>query len=146
MELHHIPEKIHGIVRSYIGGMIMKIRFTVDDYTTSCQRVEKGMGTGCTISPILFVMGMGMVTRAAEKKRMDSGIYQSPIKGFKDDLTVTTTTHMQARWVLSTLVEDSVSWARMKLKAKKSRCLVLRKGRVKMQLRRGDPISRRKPG
>ena len=94
VELHHIPEKIHGIVRSYIGGMIMKIRFTVDDYTTSCQRVEKGMGTGCTISPIPFVMGMGMVTRAAEKKRMDSGIYQSPIKGFKDDLTVTTTTHM----------------------------------------------------
>ena len=68
---------------------------------------------------------------------MDSGIYQPPIRGFMDDLTVTTTTHKQARWVLSAL-EDSVSWTRMKFKAKKSRCLVLRKGRVdrrvKMQI------------
>ena len=46
----------------------MKIRFTVDDYSTSWQRVEKGLVKGCTISPILFVVGMGMVTRAAEMK------------------------------------------------------------------------------
>ena len=69
MELYNIPEKVQGIVRSYFGGM--KIRFTVDDYTTSwhrVERVEKGIVTGCTISPILFVMGMGMVTRAAERR------------------------------------------------------------------------------
>ena len=136
MELYHIPEKVQGIARSYFGGM--KIRFTVDDYTTSWPKVEKGIVTGCTISPILF--GMDIVTRAAEKEtrgpRMDSGIYQQPIRGFMYDLAVTTTTHIQARWVLSAL-ENSVSWARMKLKTKKSRCLVPRKGRldrrVKMQ-------------
>ena len=92
-------------------------------------------------------MGMGMVTRTVEREtrepRMDSGIYQPPIRGFMDDLTVTTTTtHKQARWVLSAL-EDSVSWARMKYKAKKSRCLVLWKGRVdrrvKMQIQ-GEEI------
>ena len=81
----------------------MKIRSAVDEYITSWQRVENGIVTGCTISPILFVMGMGMVTRAAEREtrepRMDSGIYQPPIRGFMDDLTVTTTTHIQARWV-----------------------------------------------
>ena len=63
------------------------------------QRVEKGIVTGCTISTILFVMSMGMVTRAAERETrgpmMDSGIYQPPIRGFMDDLTVTTTTHIQ---------------------------------------------------
>ena len=62
-------------------------------------------------------MSMGMVTRAAERETrgpmMDSGIYQPPIRGFMDDLTVTTTTHIQARWVLSAL-EDSVSWARQR--------------------------------
>ena len=94
--------------------------------------------------PICYGYGYG--DQSGRKETNGLGNYQSPIKGFKDDLTVTTTTHMQARWVLSTLVEDSVSWARMKFKAKKSRCLVLRKGRVKVQLRRGDPISRRKPG
>ena len=118
MELYHVPEKVQGIVRSYIKGM--KIRFTVDVYTTSWQRIEKGIVTGCTISTILFVMSMGMVTRAAERETrgpmMDSGIYQPPIRGFKDDHTVTRTTHIQARWVLSTL-EDSISWARMKFNA-----------------------------
>ena len=33
MELYHIPEKVGGIVMSYFGGI--KIRVTVDDYTTS---------------------------------------------------------------------------------------------------------------
>ena len=99
MELYHLPEKVLGIVRRYFGGM--KIRFTADDYTTSWQRVEKEIVSGCTISPILFVMGMGMVTRAAEREtkgpRIDSGIYQPPIRGFMDDLTVITTTHLQVR-------------------------------------------------
>ena len=124
----------------------MKTQFTVDDYTKSWQRVEKGIVTGCTISPIHFVMGMGMVNRAAERKtrgpRMDSGIYQPPIRGFMDDLKVTTTSHIQARWVLLAL-EDSVSWVRIKFKAKKSGYLVLRKGRVdrrvKMQIQ-GEEI------
>ena len=66
-----------------------------------------------------------------------------------DDLAVTTTTHIQARWVLSAL-GDSVSWARMKFKVKKSRYLVRRKGRVDKASqdadpRRGDPINSRKP-
>ena len=35
--------------------------------TTPWQRVEKGIETRCTVSPILFVMGKGMVTRAAKR-------------------------------------------------------------------------------
>ena len=52
---------------------------------------------------------------------MDLGIYQAPIRSFMYDLTVTTTTitHLQARWVLSAL-GDSVSWACIKVKAKKN--------------------------
>ncbi|XP_033725208.1 uncharacterized protein LOC117315172 [Pecten maximus] len=78
-------------------------------------------------------MGMSMVTKAAEREtrgpRMDAGIYQSPLRGFMDDLTITTTSHIQARWVLSAL-EENVSWARMKFKPRKSRSLVLKKGRI----------------
>ena len=96
MERYHVPEKVQQVVKSYFGGI--QIRFTVDDYTTAWQRLEKGIVTGCTISPILFVMGMSMLTRAAEREtrgpQMNSGIYQPPIRGFMDDLTVTTTTHI----------------------------------------------------
>ena len=43
-----------------------------------------------------------------------------------DDLTISTESHIQARWILQSL-EDTVSWARMTFKPKKSRCL---KGQV----------------
>ena len=46
-----------------------------------------------------------------------------------DDMTVTTETHIQARWILRAL-EDTVAWARMKFKPVKSRSLVIRKGAV----------------
>ena len=62
------------------------------DYITSWQRLEKGIVTGCTISVILFVMAMNFKTKA--------DIRQPPGRGFMDDVTITTTTHIQARWVL----------------------------------------------
>lgn len=46
-----------------------------------------------------------------------------------DDLTITTMTHVQACWVLTAL-DETVSWARMKFKPKKSRSLVIKKGKV----------------
>jgi hypothetical protein len=56
------------------------------------------------------------------------GVHQPPLRGFMDDLTVTTSSHVQARWVLSEL-DNKASWARMKFNPKKSRCLILRKGK-----------------
>lgn len=82
MKLYHLP----GNVQRIIGGI--QIQFIVDDFATFWQRVEKGVFTGCTISPILFVMGIGILPV------INSGIYQSPIRNFMDDLTVTTSTHI----------------------------------------------------
>ena len=46
-----------------------------------------------------------------------------------DDMTITASSHIQARRVLTAL-DDSVTWARMKFKARKSRSLIIYKGRV----------------
>ena len=46
-----------------------------------------------------------------------------------DDLTIRTDTHIQARWILKAL-EETASWARMTFKAKKSRSLIIKKGKV----------------
>ena len=43
-----------------------------------------------------------------------------------DDFTTFTTTHMQARLVLS-VIEETATWARIKFKPEKSRFLVLKK-------------------
>ncbi|XP_052238630.1 uncharacterized protein LOC127849922 [Dreissena polymorpha] len=78
-------------------------------------------------------MGMNLIINAAKREtrgpKTASGIYLPSNRGFMDDLTVTTTTHVQARWVLGAL-DETVTWARMKFKPKKSRSLVIKKGKV----------------
>ncbi len=60
---------------------------------------------------------------------MDSGIRQPVIRGYMDDLTITTSSHVQARWVLTKL-DEAAKWARMTFKPIKSRSLVIRKGNI----------------
>src|SRR4029434_1513287 len=110
-----------------------KLRFQTTQFTTQWQDLEKGIVTGCTISPILFIMGMNLLITAAVKESrgpiMESGIRQPPLRGFMDDLTITTATHVQTRWILKA-IDDVETWARMKSKPKKSRSLVIRNGKV----------------
>ncbi|XP_033747101.1 uncharacterized protein LOC117332324 [Pecten maximus] len=131
LEHYHIPEHIQTIVRSYFSNI--RLRFTVGEITTSWQALEKGIVTGCTISVILFVMGMNLIIKAADREtrgpKTSSGVRLPPNRGFMDDLTITTTTHVQARWIISAL-EATVGWARMKFKPGKSRCLILKRGKV----------------
>ena len=51
------------------------------------------------------------MTTAAEREakgpKMNTGVQEPPLRVFMDDLTLTTTTHMQARWTLAAL-EDTI--------------------------------------
>ena len=131
LDHYYIPDHIKGMVKNYFSGMML--RFSAGNITTAHQSLEKGIVTGCTVSPILFIMGMNIIMKAAEREtrgpKMNSGIYQPANRGFMDDLTVTTKSHVQARWVLSAL-EEVVSWARMKFKPRKSRYMIIKKGRI----------------
>lgn len=44
---------IQSMISSYLGRF--KLRFTSGQFTTNCQDLQKGIPTGCTISPILFM-------------------------------------------------------------------------------------------
>jgi hypothetical protein len=131
LQHYHVPEHVRKIIMSYFSNI--QLRFSSEGFTTSWLQLEKGIVTGCTISVILFVMGMNLVIQAAEREtrgpKTMSGIRLPANRGFMDDMTVTTETHIQARWTLRAL-EDVVGWARMKFKPKKSRYLVIRKGQV----------------
>lgn len=59
MDHYHIPKHIQGLITSYFGGI--KSRFQTTSFTTEWQLVEKGIIMGCTISPILFIMGMNLI-------------------------------------------------------------------------------------
>ena len=76
-------------------------------------------------------------------ERPESGICLPSSRGFMDDLTLTTATHVQARWMLAALT-DVALWARMKFKAVKSRSLVIKKGQTReiqaLRTEQRDPI------
>ncbi|XP_052224708.1 uncharacterized protein LOC127840340 [Dreissena polymorpha] len=128
---YHVDGHIQKIITSYLDGI--KLRFTVGDQLTRWQKLEKGIVTGCTVSVVLFIMGMNLLINAAQREtrgpKTESGIYLPCSRGFMEDLTLTTTTHVQARWMLTALT-DVASWGRMKFKAAKSRSLVIKKGQT----------------
>lgn len=72
---------------------------------------------------------------------MESGTHLPPIRSSINDLTKTTSSHVQTRWIFKAL-DDMATWAR-KFNQKKSRSLVIRNGKVtsKFQLQvQGDVI------
>ena len=75
MDTYHVPQHVKKIVKEYFGGI--EIRFTVGEFTTSWQQLEKAIVTGCTISPIRFVMGMRLMTTAAERSKRTKDEHQS---------------------------------------------------------------------
>ena len=95
--------------------------------------MKKGIVTEYTVSVVLFIMGMNLLINVARREtngpKTESGIYRPSSRDFMDDLTLVTTTHVQARWMLTTLA-DVASWGRMKFKAVKSKSLVIKKGQT----------------
>ena len=121
LDHYYIPVAIRDMITSYLAGF--KLRFTSTLFTTNWQDLQTGIPTGCTISPILFNMGMNLLISTAEGvtrgPTLESGIVQPVLQVFMDDITITYVTHVQARKVLETL--DSIAtWAQMLFTARKS--------------------------
>ena len=94
--------------------------------------------TGCTISVVLFAATMNLLVKSAENIRRGpittTGIRLPPTRAFMDDLTITTRTVIECRWMLEE-TQDLIQWARMKFKPEKSRSLVLKSGKVQDRFR-----------
>ena len=107
MDHYHFPDHFKNIVQRYFGGI--QLRFTVDNKISVWQKLEKGMVTVFTISPILFIVSMNIIMEASEREprgpKTDSGIYLPSTRGFMDYLTVTTSSHIQAKWIQLALEE-----------------------------------------
>ena len=130
MAQYHIPNKMQDIILRYYSNI--KVRFTMRTFTTKYQRLEKGIVTGCTVSVILFVMAINLIIKIAEKEDRGpvsrSGIRQPIIRAFMD-MTVMTTRGMSAHWIIRKL-DKTIEWARMKFKPRKSRSVVIVKGKI----------------
>lgn len=96
-----------------------------------------------------IVMRMNMIMKIGEREtgpKTASNIIQPPSS--RGNLTITTDTQDQARLILKSL-EETMVWVRMTFKPKRSRSLIIHKGRTdqKFQLsaRRDNPIHHPKP-
>ena len=126
----HIPPSVCDLIAGYYKNF--RLRACSSSVTSEWQTLEKGIITGCTMSAVLFSLTMNMLVKAAEVECRGplsrSGVHQSPIRAYMDDLTVMTTSVMGGRWLLKGL-ERNMTWARMYFKPAKSRSLVLKKAR-----------------
>ncbi|KAK3791565.1 hypothetical protein RRG08_002921 [Elysia crispata] len=81
---------------------------------------------GCTISPILFIMAMEVILKAAEDSagpaNLGGGYYMPPLKAFMDDTTIICSNEVETSRVLECL-DVLIAWCRMKFEPKKSRSL-----------------------
>ncbi|XP_078617582.1 uncharacterized protein LOC144885536 [Branchiostoma floridae x Branchiostoma japonicum] len=131
MDFFWVPDEIKGMVRNYFEDF--RVSISTPLFVSEWQQLEKGIPMGCTISPLLFVMGFEVLLTGARQVvggvKLPSGQRLPPLRAFMDDVTTILRTAPCTNRVLRRL-EELTKWARMKFKPTKSRSLSLRKGKV----------------
>lgn len=102
IKYYHVPDRIKGMICSYLRGI--KLRFKTTNCITQWQHHEKTIVTGCAVSPSL-----SSCYEPHEKcnQRLGEELKHliTVIKDFVDDLIITTSSHVQAKLVLTKLDE-----------------------------------------
>ena len=109
------------------------MRSSTNSYTADWINLEIGIAMGCTISPILFIMAIKVILKAAEysagQANLGGGWYMPPLKAFKDDTTIICSNEDETRRMLESL-DVVMVWCRMIFKQKKTSGLSVKKGKI----------------
>lgn len=115
------PGAIWGLITSYRREI--KLFFQSASFTTEWQLVGKEIIT--VFSPIFFTVAMNPVITSGSKEsrgpNTSTASQQPAIRGFMDNLAVTTPTHVQSEWVL-TEIEHIVTRAKIQTQNIKVPC------------------------
>ena len=116
------------LIKAYYSGIWSK-SFS-PNAPSSWHQHFRGIFTGCTISIILFLSGMNIVLEyIVATKIMTDALLSPSVRAFMDDLYVMTSSFENTQILLNRAAK-ALSWARMSLKAAKSRSLVVTNGKV----------------
>ncbi|GFO38855.1 reverse transcriptase [Plakobranchus ocellatus] len=114
LRMYHVSEVIQVMLDDYSSGF--RMRFSTNDQTTNWINLEVGIAMGCTISPVLFVMAMEVMLKAAEGSAgpasLGGGCSMPPLKAFIYDTTVICSKENETRRILTRL-DVIMSWCRM---------------------------------
>ena len=131
LELYHVPQNIRAMLNTYFQGFTM--RFSTQEYTTNWINLGVGIAMGCAISPILFVLAMEVILKAAMKdldaQESSSSCQMPPLRAFMDDTTIVSKEEGKTTKIMRKL-DHLVASSGMKFKPKKSRSLSIRRGKV----------------
>ena len=126
LKRYHVLDRISNLILDYYN-----FQDENNNEIPAWYNLKRCIITGCTISSTLFTLAMNLLIKTAELECKGpvtrSGERQTPIRAYMDDMTITTTSTIGARWVLKG-IGKLVTWARMSFNALKSWSLVLKKG------------------
>ena len=96
MDTYHVmyQDIIKKVVKEFFLGI--HIRFTVGEFTIAWKHFENGIITRCKISPILFVMGMSLITTYREA-RVQRWVLKTSNRHYEAWLT----SHVQGKWYIT---------------------------------------------
>jgi hypothetical protein len=107
LEMYQVPAHIRDMLKAYFNDLVL--RFPTSRFTTDWTRLEIGIAMGCSISPILFVLAMQIILKAAENAANGPDLWEGcnmpPLKAYRNDTTVLTTGVEAARTILARLDE-----------------------------------------
>ena len=110
-----------------------RMRFSTNSCTTDWINLKIGIAMGCALSPILFVMAMEVIVKAAESNagpaNLGGGCYLPPLKAFMDYTAVICSKEDETCQMLERLGE-LMSLCRMNFKPKRYCSLSVRKGKI----------------
>ena len=118
------------LLTSYCNGLWSKSFST--KATSGWQKHFRGIFTGCTVSIILFLAGMNVILEfimAGISSSLSSQFTSPVVKAFMDDLFLMSPSLSKTQDLLNR-ASLALSWARMSVKASKSKSLVIDSGKI----------------
>ena len=118
------------LIKSYYSGLWSKSFY--QNSPSNWHQHQRGIFTGCTVSIILFLSGINVVLEyifADIKTPTLTSLLSPPVKAFMDDIFLMSSTQSTTQELLNR-ASFALSWARMTLKASKSRAIAINNGKV----------------
>ena len=128
---YRVPEKIIGLVIKYYWGLWG--RSSSHAASSDWFQYEVGVFAGCTLSVILFLLAFNVVVEylkygGTARFVLPGDLEIEPFRAFMDDLSILTPSVLETERALRR-TDTVLKWARMKLKAQKSRSVVISSGK-----------------
>ena len=128
---YHVPDEWIELILAYYDGLWG--RSSSSGVTSDWARYERGVFAGCTVSVILFLIAFNIILEYVDRGDLERCVLNEmtieALRAFMDDISILVPKVPTAHLALER-TNNVLKWARMALKADKSRSLFMKRGTV----------------